>query len=187
MSTNVSLPFVAGRHIIFASAMRGIQYILVFGTVPQDFRLHFFFMNKYSPSPWVSYKGHFKFFWKFVEIFTAQAASPVPLTPVANGKIFNQRSFKYFVWTPLGSRVNLKIIFFFKYAFRCKQSDCSHYFPPVLLIPKAICHWCCWHLWQIYCLCHVPNLPQFQGNQRTSGNLPSVSLILVANLPTAPV
>jgi hypothetical protein len=28
------------------------------------------------------------------------------------GKIINQKSFKYFVWTPLGSRVNIKINFF---------------------------------------------------------------------------
>ncbi len=31
---------------------------------------------------------------------------PVCLTPVANGKIFNQKSFNYFVWTLLDSRVN---------------------------------------------------------------------------------
>jgi hypothetical protein len=32
----------------------------------------------------------------------------VLLTQVANGKIFSQKSFKYFVWTPLGSRVKHK-------------------------------------------------------------------------------
>ncbi len=35
----------------------------------------------------------------------AQGAPPVLLTPVANGKIFNQKNFKYFVWTPLGNKV----------------------------------------------------------------------------------
>jgi hypothetical protein len=51
--------------------------------------------------------SRFKFFQKFAEIFAAQGAPPVSLTPVANGKIFNHKSVNNFVWTPLGSRVNL--------------------------------------------------------------------------------
>jgi hypothetical protein len=45
------------------------------------------------------------------------------LTPVSNGKIFSQKSVVYFVGTPLGRRVNIKIIFFFKFTLRFKQSD----------------------------------------------------------------
>jgi hypothetical protein len=30
------------------------------------------------------------------------------MTPVANGKIFNQIIFNYFVWTPLDSRVSTR-------------------------------------------------------------------------------
>jgi hypothetical protein len=40
------------------------------------------------------------------EIFAAQGAPPVSLTLVANGKIFTQKSFHYFFWTSLGSRVS---------------------------------------------------------------------------------
>jgi hypothetical protein len=45
------------------------------------------------------------------------------LTPVANRKIFNQKSFNYLVWTPLGSRINITVIFSFKFTLSCKQSD----------------------------------------------------------------
>ncbi len=41
--------------------------------------------------------------------FVPESVSPkplTPLTPVATGKIFNQKIFNYFVWTPLISRVN---------------------------------------------------------------------------------
>jgi hypothetical protein len=41
---------------------------------------------------------------------------------VANGKIFNHKSFNYFVWTPLGRRVNL-YIFAFKFTLRSQQPD----------------------------------------------------------------
>jgi hypothetical protein len=50
-----------------------------------------------------------------VEIFAAQGAPLVSLTPVATGKnlhlhiIHNHKSFNYFVWTPLGSRDNLSL------------------------------------------------------------------------------
>jgi hypothetical protein len=56
------------------------------GTVSRDFRLLVFFMNQFPPSPWVYHKGRFKFFRKFAEIFAAQGAPHVSLTPVANGK-----------------------------------------------------------------------------------------------------
>jgi hypothetical protein len=35
-------------------------------------------------------------FLKFADIFAAKGEPPVSLTPVANGKIFNQKSFSYF-------------------------------------------------------------------------------------------
>jgi hypothetical protein len=40
-------------------------------------------------------------------------------------KIFNHKSFNYFVWTPLGSRVNLycRYIFVFKFTLRSQQPD----------------------------------------------------------------
>jgi hypothetical protein len=45
--------------------------------------------------------GLCQIFQKFTEISAARGAPPVSLTLLANGK-----SFKYFVWTPLGSGVN---------------------------------------------------------------------------------
>jgi hypothetical protein len=42
-----------------------------------------------------------------MEIFAAQGAPAVLLTPMANGKLFNQESFNYFVWIPLSRRVNI--------------------------------------------------------------------------------
>jgi hypothetical protein len=64
----------------------------------------------------------FKLFRKFVEIFAAQWAPPVLLTPMTNRKIFIQKSFHYFVRTPLESRVKLKIIFFLQVHFKVKKN-----------------------------------------------------------------
>jgi hypothetical protein len=52
-------------------------------------------MNQFPPL------GLFRIFRKFVEIFAAQGAPPLSLTPVANGKIFNKKVL-IIVWTPLG-------------------------------------------------------------------------------------
>ncbi len=69
-------------------------------------------------------------------------------------KLFNHKSFIYFVWTPLGSRVNLQILFCLQVHFKVSATRyCSHNFPPVsltpvanlppvLLIPVAICQRC---------------------------------------------
>jgi hypothetical protein len=52
--------------------------------------------------------GPFLIFRKFAEIFAAQGAPLVLLTPVANGKKSSLiKVFDYFVWTPFGSRVSL--------------------------------------------------------------------------------
>ncbi len=45
----------------------------------------------------LKFEGVPNFFRKFAEIFAAQGAPPVSLTPAANGKIFNHKSFNYFV------------------------------------------------------------------------------------------
>jgi hypothetical protein len=47
-------------------------------------------------------------------------------------KIFNQKIFNYFVWTPLGRRVNNNINFCFQVHFKVSAAwYCSHYLPPV--------------------------------------------------------
>ncbi len=81
-------------------------------------------------------------------------------------KIFKQKNFNNFFWVPLGSRVNIHINFFLQVHFKVSAAwYCSHYLPPVSLIPVAICHRC----------------QQHKGNWWQ--NLPPVSLIPVANLP----
>ncbi len=88
-------------------------------------------------------------------------------------KIFNQKNFNNFVWSPLGSRGNIYINFCLQVHFQVSAAwYCSHYLPPVsttqgelvsklppvslipvanlplvLLIPAAICHRCRWHRW----------------------------------------
>jgi hypothetical protein len=70
--------------------------------VSRDFRLLVF-----SPKPLSIPLGPFRIFQKFTEIFTAQGAPPGVVDRWQMEKIFNQKSFNYFIWTPLGSRVNL--------------------------------------------------------------------------------
>ncbi len=60
------------------------QWILLKGTVSQDFLLLVFFMNQFPPYPRVFHLDRFKFFRKFAEIFASQGAPPVSTTPVAN-------------------------------------------------------------------------------------------------------
>ncbi len=76
-------------------------------------------------------------------------------------KTFKQKNFNNFVWTPLGSRVNIYINFCLQVHFKVSAAwYCCHYLPPVSttpvanlppasLIPVAICHRHCWHRWQI--------------------------------------
>ncbi len=76
-------------------------------------------------------------------------------------KIFKLKNFNYFVWIPLGSRVNIYIDFCLQVKFQISAAwYCTHYLPlvsltpvanllPVQLIPVAICHWRRWHRWQI--------------------------------------
>ncbi len=79
-------------------------------------------------------------------------------------KTFKQKYFNIFVWTPLGSRVNIYINFCLQVHFKVSGAwYCCHYLPPVSLtpvanlprvslIPVTICHRRRWHRWQICCL-----------------------------------
>ncbi len=82
-------------------------------------------------------------------------------------KISIRKLFTYFVWTPLGRRVNIYINFFAsKFTLRCLQPD----------IVPIICHWCQQHKrnwWK--------NLPL--ASLIPVANLLPVSLILAAILP----
>ena len=75
-------------------------------------------------------------------------------------KIFNQKNFNNFVWSPLGSRGNIYINFCLQVHFQVTAAwYCSHYLPPVSTTPVAnchryqqhrrqICHRCQRHRWQ---------------------------------------
>jgi hypothetical protein len=76
-----------------------------------------------------------KFFLKFAEIFADQGAPPVSLTQVANGKIFNQKSFNCFIWTPMGCRANIKINFILQVHLLPVSLTPVANLPPLSLIP----------------------------------------------------
>ncbi len=98
-------------------------------------------MNQFPPSPWVSHKGRFEFFRKFVEIFAAQAAPPpVSLMLVANGKNSSLRKvlnilFGHLWLVELTYRWN----FFFKFTWMCKSDImliiCNQCQQPVAKLP----------------------------------------------------
>jgi hypothetical protein len=78
-------------------------------------------MNQFPPS-------RFKFFRKFSEIFVTQHRWQIE-------KIFNQKSFYYFVWTPWVVELKSGEIFFFKFTLRRKQSDIV---PITSLLPLSL-------------------------------------------------
>ncbi len=93
------------------------------GQCPKIFDFRFFSRISFPQAhEYPSMAPRFKLFRKFVEIFAAQWAPPVLLTPMTNRKIFIQKSFHYFVRTPLESRVKLKIIFFLQVHFKVKKN-----------------------------------------------------------------
>jgi hypothetical protein len=82
------------------------------GKVPRDFGLHIFFMNLFPQAPNYPIRAISNFLRKFSEILPGQGTLPgvdvkCQMCQVSNEKIFNQKSFNYFVWTPLDSRVNI--------------------------------------------------------------------------------
>jgi hypothetical protein len=54
--------------------------------MPGDFQIYVFFHDSVSHKPLSIPLGLLKFSQKFTEIFAAQGALPVSLTPLANGK-----------------------------------------------------------------------------------------------------
>ncbi len=90
-------------------------------------------------------------------------------------KFFNLKNFNYFVWTPLGRRVNTYLNICLQVHFKVSVAwCCSHFLPLVLLMPVAICHWRCWHQrqichqyrwhrWQICHRCGVSNTSETGG------------------------
>jgi hypothetical protein len=88
--------------------MGHVQYVQlglasVEGTVPRDFRLQAFFMYQFSHSSQVSIRVISNFLRKFVSIFVPRCTTGVVDT---SGKWKKSSNI-----TPLGNRVNIKIIF----------------------------------------------------------------------------
>jgi hypothetical protein len=73
-----------------------------------------------------------------MEIFTAQVAAPVSLTPAANGKNLQSEKFLLFFWTNLGDRVNMWIKLFPSRSLLGVSSLIrSLYLPPVSTTPAV--------------------------------------------------
>jgi hypothetical protein len=101
-----------------------------------------FFHESVSPKPLSIPVGPFQIFRKFAEIFSVQSKPQ----RWQMEKIFNQKNFNYFVWTPLGWRVNMYINFFLQVHFKVSPAwYCSHYLSPVSLIQVALCPQRRWH------------------------------------------
>ncbi len=145
------------------------------GIVSRDFRLLVFFMNQFPPSIWVYFYGHFEFFRNSRRYSRLKVHHRCQRNRWQMEKIFKQKNFNNYIWSPLGSRGNIYVIFFaFKFTLRCLQPDI------VLIIchrhrwhRRQICRRYRWHRWQI---CH--RCQQHKGNWWQ--NLPPVLLIPVA-------
>ncbi len=110
------------------------------GTVPRDFRLLVLFMNQFPPSTWVYHYGHFKFFRKLNSrrYTRLKVHHRCPWHWWQLEKILDKKNFNYFVWTPLGSRVNIYINFCLQVHFKVSAAwYYCHYLPPMSLTPVA--------------------------------------------------
>ncbi len=127
-----------------------ISLVRLMDWIQRQFTSYDFFMNQFPPSPWVYQYGRFEFFAKICGDIRSSRCTRVVDTGGKWQKIFKLKNFNYLVWTPLGSRVNIYINFCLQVHFKMSAAwYCSHYLPPVSLIPVAICHRRHWHRWQI--------------------------------------
>ncbi len=120
---------------------------LLKGTVSRDFLLLVFSWISFPQASDYTIRP-FRIFSKIRgDIRSSRFATGVIDTGKKMEKIFNQKNFNNFIWSPLGSRGNIYKIFAFKFTFRYLQPD----------IVPIICHWCQQHKgnwWQ--------NLPRFR-------------------------
>ncbi len=83
-----------------------------------------FLHESVSPKPLIIPLGPFQIFLKICwDIRSSRCTTGVNDTGGKWKKILNQKSFHYFFWTPLGSRVSIKIKFSFTFTLSCQQSD----------------------------------------------------------------
>ncbi len=82
--------------------------------------------------------GRYEFFRKFTEISQHKVCHRCQRHQWQMEKTFKQKNFNNFVWTPLGSRVNIYINFCLQVHFKMSAAwYCCHYLPPVSLTPVA--------------------------------------------------
>ncbi len=110
-----------------------------------------FFLESISPKLLIIPLGPFRIFSKIRgDIRSLRFATGVNDTGGKWKKTFKLKNFNNFVWTNLGSRVNIYINFCLQVHLKVSAAwYCCHYLPPVSLIPVAICHRHRWHWWQI--------------------------------------
>ncbi len=175
----------------FLSLYKALFFILVpflKGTVSRDFLLLVLFMNQFPPAPEYSTKTVSNFFENLRRYSQLKVCHRCCWHRWQMEKIFSQKNFNNFVWSPLGSRVNIYIHFCLQVHFQVSAAwYCSHYLPPVSITPVA----------------NLPPVSTTQGELvakfaagvvdtggkfaavvvDTGGNLPPVSLTPAANLP----
>ncbi len=136
---------------------------LIKGTVSRDFLLLVLFINQFPPSPRVSHR--FK------------VSHRCQRHRWQMEKIFNQKNFNNFIWSPLGSRGNIYINFCLQVYYQMPAAwCCSNYLPPVSTTQGEIV--------AKFAAGVVDTGGKFAASViDTGGNLPPVSLTLVANLP----
>ncbi len=60
---------------------------------------------------------------RVVQVALTQQTTVINVTGWQMEKIFNHKSFNYFVWTPLGVELSYRYIFAFKLTLRSQQPD----------------------------------------------------------------
>jgi hypothetical protein len=122
------------------------------GQCHEIFDFCFFFHESVSPKPLSIPIEPFRIFSKILGDIRSSRCTTGARHRWQMAKIFKLKIFNYFVWTPLGSRVNIYINFCLQVQFKMTAAlYCTHYLPPVSLtpvanlppaslIPVAICH-----------------------------------------------
>ncbi len=122
----------------------------------RDFLLLVLFINQFPPAPEYSFKTVSNFFENSRRYSQLKVCHRCRWHRWLMEKIFNQKNFNNFVWSPLGSRGNTYINFCLQvhscvcslilFPFFCSMTPVAN-LPPVSLIPVAICHRRRWHRW----------------------------------------
>ncbi len=124
-----------------ASVFRIFWKIMLKGQCHEIFDFRFFSWFSFPQAPEYTVRAILNF-PKICDDVRSQGAPLVSLTLVTMEKFFNQENVNYFVWTPLGSRVNKYINFCLEVHFKVSAAwYCPHYLPPVSTTPVLPYQW----------------------------------------------